>query len=55
MAPQWHQGTIAPRALQNNLKVWWKNQVHLRFEGVLRAEGPERMREALEMVAALLM
>ena len=38
MAPQWHQGTIAPRALSiffvENLL---ENQVHLRFAGVLRA------------------
>ena len=38
MAPRWHQGTIAPRVLKNNILSFEKcPKVDLSFEGVLKA------------------
>ena len=58
MAPRWHQGTMAPRALKkNNKNMFWKNAQKQIL--VLRAfSGPRghgSMQEPLGMVTASLM
>ena len=54
MAPRWHQGTIAPRALIKNKKKMVEKcyKVNLSFEGVLGPRGHGSMREPLEMATA---
>ena len=38
MAPLWHLGTIAPRALKKNETIFWGNpKVNRSLDGVLRA------------------
>ena len=57
MAPRRHQGTIAPRVLKKNKRMFLNKcpKVNLSFESVLRAYGHGSMREPLEMVTVLVM